>query len=207
MPIGTDDGDRGLVEPRRRNSPLRRGQPGLLLDRDPVPGRASRPGSAAMWRMSPTTPACAARCRMTRPLLSGWDWDLSAGLGQHTVDFFMERTVQPAAAGPRSPAAHQLPGRRMARTRLDRGRQRGRAAECRNGVAADHGVRHGSPQRTLRGHGGRRQFHLCRHAPRRAAGAGLRNRHQRLSGIPGTNRRGGVPDGSRPLAGSVGGPA
>ena len=46
------------------------------------------------------------------PLLAGWDWDLSAGLGRHAVDFFMERTVNPQllALGRELPTSYRVGG-------------------------------------------------------------------------------------------------
>ena len=46
------------------------------------------------------------------PLLSGWDWDLSAGLGEHSVDFFMERTINPQllALGRELPTSYRVGG-------------------------------------------------------------------------------------------------
>ncbi len=46
------------------------------------------------------------------PWLSGWDWDLSAGLGQHSVDFFMERTINPQllALGRELPTSYRVGG-------------------------------------------------------------------------------------------------
>jgi iron complex outermembrane receptor protein len=46
------------------------------------------------------------------PLLSGWDWDLSAGMGQHSVDFFMERTINPQllALGRELPTSYRVGG-------------------------------------------------------------------------------------------------
>ena len=46
------------------------------------------------------------------PLLSGWDWDLSAGMGKHSVDFFMERTINPQllALGRELPTSYRVGG-------------------------------------------------------------------------------------------------